>query len=70
MPVVILFSSSALAPGERGARSERDRRQPGIPLGPKVWRELAGLADALGVPVPAPGSGAARLRLPLVTSAG
>jgi len=23
-----------------------------VPLGPKAWRELTGLAEALGVPVP------------------
>jgi LDH2 family malate/lactate/ureidoglycolate dehydrogenase len=43
-----------LIPGERGRRSEADRRRDGVPLGPKVWRELAGTADALGVTVPAP----------------
>ena len=43
-----------LAPGERGHRCELGRRQAGIPLGPKIWRELTGLADGLGVAVPAP----------------
>jgi LDH2 family malate/lactate/ureidoglycolate dehydrogenase len=43
-----------LVPGERGRRSERDRRQTGIPLGAKVWRGLSESAGALGVPVPAP----------------
>jgi LDH2 family malate/lactate/ureidoglycolate dehydrogenase len=43
-----------LVPGERGKRSEADRRSSGIPLGPRVWRELTDLATALGVAVPAP----------------
>jgi LDH2 family malate/lactate/ureidoglycolate dehydrogenase len=43
-----------LIPGERGHRSEIDRRASGIPLGPKVWRELTGTARALGVAVPEP----------------
>jgi LDH2 family malate/lactate/ureidoglycolate dehydrogenase len=46
-----------LVPGERGHRSEADRRASGIPLGPKAWRELTATAAALGVPVPAPISG-------------
>jgi LDH2 family malate/lactate/ureidoglycolate dehydrogenase len=43
-----------LVPGERGRRSETYRRSSGIPLGPKVWRELTDLAIALSVAVPAP----------------
>ena len=43
-----------LIPGERGRHTARDRAASGIPLGPKVWRELAGIATTLGVPVPAP----------------
>jgi LDH2 family malate/lactate/ureidoglycolate dehydrogenase len=43
-----------LIPGERGRRSELERRASGVPLGPKVWRELTSAADALGVPVPDP----------------
>jgi LDH2 family malate/lactate/ureidoglycolate dehydrogenase len=43
-----------LVPGERGKRSEAIRRSTGIPLGPKVWRELTDLAETLGVPIPAP----------------
>ena len=43
-----------LVPGERGKRSEADRRSSGIPLGPRVWRELTDLATALSVAVPAP----------------
>jgi len=42
-----------LIPGERGHRSERERLASGIPLGPKVWRELTGTASSLGVAVPA-----------------
>jgi LDH2 family malate/lactate/ureidoglycolate dehydrogenase len=41
-----------LVPGERGRRCEIDRRSSGVPLGPKVWRELTGLAGGLGVAVP------------------
>jgi LDH2 family malate/lactate/ureidoglycolate dehydrogenase len=47
-------TSEVLVPGERGRRSERDRRQAGIPLGAKVWRGLSESAGALGVTVPAP----------------
>lgn len=43
-----------LVPGERGKRSEAERRSAGIPLGPKVWRELTEIAAGLGVEVPAP----------------
>jgi len=43
-----------LIPGERGRRSERERSSAGIPLGPKVWRELTEIATGLGVDVPAP----------------
>jgi LDH2 family malate/lactate/ureidoglycolate dehydrogenase len=43
-----------LIPGERGRRSERERSSTGIPLGPKVWRELTEIAAGLGVEVPAP----------------
>ena len=42
-----------LMPGERGRHTARDRAASGIPLGPKVWRELTGIATALDVPVPA-----------------
>jgi LDH2 family malate/lactate/ureidoglycolate dehydrogenase len=45
-----------LVPGERGDRTEAQRRAAGIPLGPKVWRQLAGAASSLGVPVPDPAS--------------
>ena len=47
-------TSEVLVPGERGRRSERDRRQTGIPLGAKVWRGLTEIASGLGVAVPAP----------------
>jgi len=43
-----------LIPGERGRRSERERSSAGIPLGPKVWRELTEIAAGLGVKVPTP----------------
>jgi LDH2 family malate/lactate/ureidoglycolate dehydrogenase len=47
-------AGDVLVPGERGRRCELERRSSGVPLGPKVWRELAGTADALGVPAPVP----------------
>jgi LDH2 family malate/lactate/ureidoglycolate dehydrogenase len=43
-----------LVPGERGRRSKAERAASGIPLGPKVWRELTEIAAGLGVDVPAP----------------
>ena len=43
-----------LIPGERGRQSERQRSSAGIPLGPKVWRELTEIAAGLGVKVPTP----------------
>jgi LDH2 family malate/lactate/ureidoglycolate dehydrogenase len=46
--------AEVLIPGERGHRSELERRASGIPLGPKAWRELTGIAGSLGVPVPDP----------------
>ena len=49
--------AEVLVPGERGYRSERERGASGIPLGPKVWRELTAAAEALGVAVPTPISG-------------
>ncbi len=48
--------AEVLVPGERGYRTEAERRAAGIPLGPKVWRELTGAAGSLGVPVPDPAS--------------
>jgi LDH2 family malate/lactate/ureidoglycolate dehydrogenase len=53
-------AGDVLVPGERGRRCERDRRSSGVPLGPKVWRELTGFAGPLGVPVPAPLEGRQR----------
>jgi LDH2 family malate/lactate/ureidoglycolate dehydrogenase len=47
-------AAQALVPGERGHRCEADRRVSGVPLGAKVWRELSGAAEALGVAVPVP----------------
>jgi len=46
--------AEVLVPGERGHRSELERGTSGIPLGPRVWRELTGAAAALGVAVPTP----------------
>jgi len=46
--------AEVLVPGERGRRCEAERRRAGVPVGPKPWRELTALAEALGVPVPAP----------------
>ena len=48
--------AEVLVPGERGYRTEAERRAAGIPLGPKVWRELTGAAGSLGVSVPDPAS--------------
>jgi LDH2 family malate/lactate/ureidoglycolate dehydrogenase len=45
-------TTEILIPGERGRRTARDRAATGIPLGPKVWRELSGIAEKLDVPVP------------------
>ncbi len=47
-------TSEILIPGERGRRSERQRISAGIPLGPKVWRELTEIAASLGIEVPPP----------------
>ena len=47
-------TSEILVPGERGRRSQAERSAAGIPLGPKIWRELAEVATSLDVPVPAP----------------
>jgi LDH2 family malate/lactate/ureidoglycolate dehydrogenase len=41
-----------LIPGERGRASYAERSAAGIPLGPKVWRELTETAESLGVPLP------------------
>jgi hypothetical protein len=40
--------------GECGRRTGAEHAATGIPPGPKVWRELAEVATALDVPVPAP----------------
>jgi LDH2 family malate/lactate/ureidoglycolate dehydrogenase len=47
-------AAQVLVPGERGRRCESDRRSSGVPLGAKPWRELTGLAGALGVSAPTP----------------
>src|SRR3984885_10548979 len=39
-------------PGERGARSEAERRSGGIPLPKKLWESLVAEAERLGVKVP------------------
>jgi ureidoglycolate dehydrogenase (NAD+) len=43
-----------LLPGERGNREARLRQRTGIPIGPRTWRELNGLATALSVDLPIP----------------
>ena len=50
--------SKVLVPRERRRRCEAERHTPGVPLGPKVWRELSEIGGALGVPVPVPGPAA------------
>jgi LDH2 family malate/lactate/ureidoglycolate dehydrogenase len=47
-------TAEILVPGERGRRTGAERAASGIPLGPKVWRELAEIATALDVTVPTP----------------
>ena len=41
-----------LLPGERGGREAELRRRGGIPLAPKLWRELNDIAQTLGVAPP------------------
>jgi LDH2 family malate/lactate/ureidoglycolate dehydrogenase len=45
-------TAEILVPGERGRRTATERAAAGIPLGPKVWRELADIATTLDIPVP------------------
>jgi LDH2 family malate/lactate/ureidoglycolate dehydrogenase len=40
-------------PGERSARTEALRRKSGIPIPPKLWEELEGIAKALAIKMPA-----------------
>jgi LDH2 family malate/lactate/ureidoglycolate dehydrogenase len=47
-------TTEILVPGERGRRTAAERAAGGIPLGPKVWRELTEIATALEVRVPTP----------------
>jgi LDH2 family malate/lactate/ureidoglycolate dehydrogenase len=47
-------TTEILVPGERGRRTATECAADGIPLGPKVWRELTEIATALEVPVPPP----------------
>jgi ureidoglycolate dehydrogenase (NAD+) len=41
-----------LLPGERGSRERETRRRDGIPIAPKLWRELDDIAQTLGVTPP------------------
>jgi ureidoglycolate dehydrogenase (NAD+) len=41
-----------LLPGERSTRSEAARRKSGIPIPPKLWEELEGIAEANAVKMP------------------
>src|SRR5262249_18405616 len=41
-----------LLPGERGGREMQARRRNGIPIAPKLWRELTEIAQTLGVAPP------------------
>jgi LDH2 family malate/lactate/ureidoglycolate dehydrogenase len=41
-----------LLPGERGNRVAADRRQAGIPIAAKTWKQLSTAADSLAIPVP------------------
>src|SRR5690242_4791544 len=41
-----------MLPGERGGREAEIRRRNGIPLPPKLWRELGDIAQSLGVAPP------------------
>jgi ureidoglycolate dehydrogenase (NAD+) len=41
-----------MLPGERGGREAELRRRDGIPLPPKLWRELGEIAQALGIAPP------------------
>jgi ureidoglycolate dehydrogenase (NAD+) len=41
-----------LLPGERGGREAELRRRNGIPLPPKLWRELNDMAQSLGIAPP------------------
>jgi ureidoglycolate dehydrogenase (NAD+) len=47
-------TAKLLVPGEGGRRTGADRAATGIPVGPKVWRDLTEVAATLDVPVPAP----------------
>ena len=39
-------------PGERSGRTEALRRKSGIPIPPKLWVELEGIAKAQGIALP------------------
>jgi LDH2 family malate/lactate/ureidoglycolate dehydrogenase len=45
-------TAEILVPGERGFRTAGERAAAGIPLGPKVWRELTEIATSFDIPVP------------------
>ncbi len=42
-----------LLPGERASRTEITRRKSGIPIAEKLWHELAAVAQAMGIEMPA-----------------
>lgn len=48
-----------LLPGERGGRTEAERRKSGIPIPAKLWEELQEVAEALSIKMPAVGPSAA-----------
>jgi ureidoglycolate dehydrogenase (NAD+) len=47
-------TAELLVPGEGGRRTGAERAATGIPLGPKVRRDLTEVATTLDVPAPAP----------------
>jgi ureidoglycolate dehydrogenase (NAD+) len=47
-------TAELLVPGEGGRRTGAERAATGIPLGPKVWRDLTEAATTLDVPDRAP----------------
>ena len=49
-----------LLPGERSGRTEAERRERGIPIPPKLWEELKGIAAGTAVEMPALLSSAAK----------
>ena len=47
-------TAEVLASGEGGRRTGAEHAATGIPLGPKVWRDLTEVATTLDVPAPGP----------------